>query len=277
MMYLKKHLLRAEIVKGAIISLFFLNSCVESTKPNKYVARVNDSYLTEAELYELADTGKASSSNIKEVIKNWVRNELLYQQAEDEGIVDTEDFEKIIEESRKRLAGALLLKKIVSDYSEDVKQAELEEFYNKNKNNFTLSTDHYLLNRAKFSDYLKAVQFRSSLISAGWSSAVKNFENDTSLTNKSDSTLYSEHEIHPVQILRVVQDLYPLEISIVISDEPGYYSVLEVLDKFEKGSIPPFSAIKQQVAKRLLAEKEKIAVEEYIEELYLKNEIEINY
>jgi hypothetical protein len=53
--------------------------------------------------------------------------------------------------------------------------------------------------------------------------------------------------------------------------------VLEVLDKFEKGSIPPFSAIKQQVAKRLLAEKEIIAVEDYIEELYLKNEIEINY
>jgi len=276
-MYLKKHLHRAEIVKGAIISLFFLNSCVESTKPDKYVARVNDSYLTEAELYELADTGKASSSNIKEVIKNWVRDELLYQQAEGEGIVDEEEYERIIEESRKRLAGALLLKKIASEIPEGVEQAELEEFYYKNKNHFTLSTDHYLLNRAVFSDYFKAVQFRSDLISTGWSSAVKNFENDTSLTKKSDSTLYSEQEIHPVQILRVVQGLYPLEISIVISDEPGYYSVLEVLDKFEKGSIPPFTAVKPEVKKRLLAEKEIIAVEDYINELYLKNEIEINY
>lgn len=277
MMFLKKHLLPAGIVKGVFFSLFFFSSCVEPTKPDKYVARVNDSYLTEEELYELADTGKASSSSIKEIIRNWVNSELLYQQAEDEGIVGERDYERIIENSRKQLAGALLLKKITSEIPVDFTQAELEEYYNQNKSSFILSTDHYLLNRVKFSDYFKAVQFRSDLISTGWNPAVNKYEGDSSLIRISGNELLSEHDIYPVQILRVVQGLYPLEISIVISDEPGYYSVVEVLDKFEKGRIPPFKAIRSVVEKRLIAEKQIIAAENFIDELYQKNEIEIKY
>jgi hypothetical protein len=276
-MYLKKHLPCVRIVEGIIFSLFFLNACVESSKPDKYIARVNDSYLTKEELSELTDTSISSEENTKEIVRNWVKKELLFQQAENEGIVDERAYKKIIEDSKKQLAGALLLKKIASEKVHNFLPKELEEYFNNNKSSFILSSNFYLLNRIKFNNYSKAVQFRSELISKGWDSALEDFQNDTSLTKTWSSALLNEYEIYPKQVLRVIKGLHPLEISIVISDEPGYYSVLEVLDRFNKGSIPPFNVIKPIVEKRFTAEIEKIAIEKYIDDLYLKNEIEINY
>jgi hypothetical protein len=276
-MFSKKLLPNVQIIEGIIIFLFLFNACSDSTAPDKYVARVNDSFLTEAELSELADTVAFSKEHIKQIISNWVHNELLYQQAENNGIIKGREYTKIVENSSKKLAGALLLKKVSSEYTINVVPEEFEKYFMENKSNFVLQSTHFLLNRIKFNDYIKAVQFRSEMISNGWETALMKFKNDTSLIKSWTNTLFSEFEIYPRQILRVLEGLYPLEISIVISDEPGYYAVIEVLNRFEKGSIPPYRAIKPLVEKRFTAELEKLAIESYIKELYAKSEIEINY
>jgi len=277
MMFLKKLLKRVPIIEGIIISLFFFNACVDSTAPDNYVARVNNSFLTEEELEELTDTGTYTKSQVKQIISNWVHNELLYQQAENKGIIDEKEYETIIENSKKRLAGALLLKNVSSENTINILPEELKKYFDKNKNSFALPSNHFLLNRIKFNDYIKAVQFRTEMISNGWDKSLIKFKSDTSLTKFWSSVLFSEYEIYPKKILRVIEGLYPLEISIVISDEPGYYAVIEVLNRFEKGSIPPFDVIKPLVEKRYTAELEKLAIESYIKDLYKKNEIEINY
>ena len=277
MMFLKKLLKRVPIIEGIIISLFFFNACVDSTAPDNYVARVNNSFLTEEELEELTDTGTYTKSQVKQIISNWVHNELLYQQAENKGIIDEKEYETIIENSKKRLAGALLLKNVSSENTINILPEELKKYFDKNKNSFALPSNHFLLNRIKFNDYIKAVQFRTEMISNGWDKSLIKFKSDTSLTKFWSSVLFSEYEIYPKKILRVIEGLYPLEISIVISDEPGYYAVIEVLNRFEKGSIPPFDVIKHLVEKRYTAELEKLAIESYIKDLYKKNEIEINY
>ena len=277
MMFLKKLLLHVLIIEGIVISLFYFYACADSSAPDKYVARVNNSFLTEEELSELVDTSASSKAHVKQIISSWVHNEMLYQQAEIDGIIKEREYEKTIENSKKRLAGALLLKKISSENTLDIVPEELQKYFSENKSSFTLPSNHFLLNRIKFNDYIKAVQFRSEIISGGWETALEKFKNDTSLIKYWTSTLFSEYEIYPKQILRVIEGLYPLEISIVISDEPGYYAVIEVLDRFEKGSIPPFNVIKPLVEKRYSAELEKLAIESYIEELYAKSEIEINY
>jgi hypothetical protein len=277
MMFLKKHLQHVRIIEGIVISLIFFNACVDSTTPDKYVARVNNSFLTEEELSELTDTSISSEAQVKQIISNWVHNELLYQQAENSGIINEKEYETVIENSKKLLAGALLLKKVSSENTISILPGELEKYYDKNKNSFALSSNHFLLNRIKFNDYIKAVQFRTEMISSGWEKALMKFKNDTSLIKFWSNDLFSEYKIYPRQILRVIEGLYPLEISIVISDEPGYYAVIEVLNRFEKGSIPPFDAIKPLIEKRFTAELEKLAIESYIDELYAKSEIEINY
>jgi hypothetical protein len=72
-----------------------------------------------------------------------------------------------------------------------------------------------------------------------------------------------------------MKDFYPEEISIVIPEKPGYYSVVQLLIKYGKESIPPFETVKSEVEKRFLAEKRQQMVEEYLKDLYTQYEIEI--
>ena len=88
--------------------------------------------------------------------------------------------------------------------------------------------------------------------------------------------LVSEQDIQPVRLLRILEGLYPLEISIVIPDERGYYSVVQLLAKYAAGSIPAFHAVKSEVERRYKAALTELAVENYINELYSLSEVEIN-
>ena len=95
------------------------------------------------------------------------------------------------------------------------------------------------------------------------------------MVNNTLSDLVEEGNIYPSQLSRIIKDFYPEEISIVISEKPGYYSVVQLMDKYGKESIPPFEIIKSEVEKRFIAEKKQILVEEFLKDLYSKNEIEI--
>ena len=88
--------------------------------------------------------------------------------------------------------------------------------------------------------------------------------------------LLPEQDIYPSKLLRILEGLYPLEISIVISDDRGYYTVVQLLDKYFAQTIPPFNAVKREVRKRYLSALAELNVEDYINDLFTKNEIEIN-
>ncbi len=77
-------------------------------------------------------------------------------------------------------------------------------------------------------------------------------------------------------MLRILEGLYPLEISIVIPDDRGYYTVVQLLDKYAAQSIPPFEAVKTEVESRYKSALTELALENYINDLYSLSEIEIN-
>lgn len=275
-MYLKKLSLREKIIEGILFSLLFFDSCTDRNEPGEYIARVNNSYLTKSDLSEIADTVSITAAERSELINIWIRKEVLYQEAVNEGIIDDEKFEKLIENSRKELAGALLLQKYSYGKEITFSEPELEKYYNTNRNSFTLPLNAFYLNRISFRNHESAVQFRTDAISKGWEKAAEDYVNDTSLAFSMNNLLVNDNSIYPTSVLRIVKGLYPPEISIVISDDAGYYTVIQVLNMFNKDSVPPFEVIKNEVEKRYLAERKKAAVEKYIEELYEKDEIEIN-
>jgi hypothetical protein len=274
-MYLKRHSLRERIIEGFLLSLLFLDSCTDKHAPGEYVARVNDSYLTREELSEIVDTTHAVISK-EEAISRWVQKEVLYQAAVNEGIIDDPKFKEIIENSRKELAGAFLLQRYSSGETFSYTPQELEQYYKANHSSFILSSDAYYLNRVSFKDHNNAIEFRTDAISNGWSKAINEYKNDPSLVFINNNILINKNDIYPARVSRVVNGLYPLEISIVISDDAGYYTVVQVLEIYTRGSVPPYNIVKNKVEKRYLAELKKAAVEKYLEELYSKIEIEIN-
>ncbi len=265
-------------IKEAIIVFIaaaVLSGCgKESTKKN-FVARVNDTYLSKEELASLIDTAYAGKFYKNEVVRNWINKELLYQEAQKKGILKDEEFNRLLNYAKLELAAALLVKRQYEEEKVNYEPNDLEDFYNKNKNEFARFYDSYFIDLIEFKDEDRAVQFRTTVLESDWEKALNVFKGDSSISKVRTGQLLYDYEIHPVTLLRIVQDLNPGEISIIINNGPDQYLVVQLIQKYGKDSVPPFDVIKQQVEERFLAQRKEEFVRNYLKELYSNNDIEV--
>ena len=252
-----------------------LISCGKESSQKNFVARVNDSYLTSKDLATLIDTGKANNFYKNEIIRNWINKEVLYQTAVKEGILKEDKFKSLIEDSKKELAASFLIKKLYEDEKVSYSLNDIENYYNQHSDEFLRFYDSYLINIIAFGDEDKAVQFRSLVLESDWENALNVFKGDSSIKKIRTNQLLYGYEIHPVTLLRIVNDLNPNEISIVIKDENGNFTVVQEVKQFKKGTLPPFEVIKPEIEARFIADKKENLIKNYIKELYSNNDIEV--
>ena len=275
MMNLIRHLSRLNKISYILIAASILTGCGKEHPKTEYVARVNDAYLTKKELASLIDTTMVNTLHKSEVIRNWVNREILFQKAKNEGILQQDDYKGLINNSGKELAGVLLLESYISSVTINFEQRDLINYFEENSNDFKIADMSYLLNIIHFSNEDRAVEFRSLVLDSDWQKAMNIFYGESAIISNENKVLLKEQDVSSIKVLRVVKRLHPLEISIVISETEGYYTVVQVLEKYLIGSLPSYNVIKQDVEKRYLAEKRKELLENYIKDLYSENEIEV--
>lgn len=266
---MKKHLKKNNLLLIIVAAAYFI-SCGKKSADGDFVARVNDVYLSGEEISLVENDAQK-----EEFIRNWINNELLYNEAVKYGILDSDDFKTALEKSQKELAKAFLLKLVLSKENFKIETKELEEYYNKNKNDFLLANDAYLINKLSFNSEDKAILFRSTAIESDWNKALNIFKNDSTIKEEAASVLKYETELHPAILLRVVKQLIPSEISIVLQKDSSLFSVVQLIQNFRSGEIPPFNEIKTIVELRFLALKREQHLNNLLNELYSKNDIEI--
>jgi hypothetical protein len=271
----EKHLNKKATNTILLAGLLVFSGCSEETKKTDYIARVNETYLTREEFASLADTSNLNSFQKDQLIKSWVYNEMLFQAANDKGITNREDYNNNLEKSSKELAGAMLIEEFAESEEINYTDDDLIEYFEKNKNYFRLGLNSYLINKVSFNNEDQAIKFRALALESGWEKSVNIFSSDSSLLRNKSAGLIEENNVYPLQLSRIIRDLYPEEISIVITEKPEYYSVVQKITNFDKESIPPFEIIKSQVAQRFMAEIKRKVIENYLKELYSENEIEI--
>jgi len=270
-----RHLSKPSKLLLLFLAATVLDGCSKEPEKTGYVARVNETYLTTEELNSLIDSSTVSTFYRNEIIRNWIDKEVLFQEAIKEGVPDEQQFNNLIAKSKKELAASLLLENYFRDKNINTVQAELVNYYNKHADEFTLTRNSYLLNIIHFRNEDRAAEFRALLLDSDWKRAQNVFFNDSTIISFQTRVFIPEQDIYSEKILRIVKRLHPLEISIVISEREGYYSVVQVLEKYPAGSIPVFDVIKNSVEKRLVALKRKEMIESYIKNLYSNYEIEV--
>lgn len=275
MMSSKRHLSLKSKIEFLIFAAIIISGCGEEQPESKYVARVNNVYLSEEELAQMVDTNSSGVLLKNEIIRNWINREILFQEAEKNGILEQSDYQRIMKNSGRELAGTFLMNKYVNGKTININQRDVLEFYKQQASEFKLTEDSYLLNIIHFSNQDRAVEFRSILLDSDWQKAMNLFNSNSTIISSKSKMLVNERDLYSQKVLRVVQRLLPPEISIVIAEQEGYYTVVQVLEKYPKGSLPPFEIVKQDVKKRYLEEKRKELLEAYLSDLYSNNEIEI--
>lgn len=273
---MKKHLkIQSKYFFLILFTAAGIIGCGKESHNKEYLARVNDSYFTRDDLNAVIDSGSGRNFYKNEIIRDWINKELLYQEAKGSGILDDKSFQNIKNQSIKELAITFLVNKIFNEEKLKIDPAEEKDYYEKNKENFRLFHNAFLINLVQFNDEDKTIEFRNKAFENGWENAEKSFENDTSIVSLIKSHLVYEYEIQPVGLVHIVRELLPGEISIVINDSTGNYYLLQLLEKYEKGSVPPYEIVSNLVNDRYIALKKDQFIANYIKELYSKNEIDV--
>jgi hypothetical protein len=271
---LNRHSWKKNNLLLVFIAAVFFTGCGKEPDKKDYVAKVNDSYLTRIELDRMTDTLYKNNFYRNELIRNWIDRELLFQQAVSEGIVEEEEFTRIIDESRKSLAAAMYLEKISEQYDFEYTDDDLEKFLDSNKDDFKLNHDTYFLNEAEFATEEDAFDFRTSVLQKDWLSTIESGKYNNFL-KKESNFLLSEDEIYPLSVRNILEELYPLEVSIAINTDSSTFTIVQVIEKYPIGTIPPFNLIKKKVEERFISNEKRKYLNEYIKRLYSGNEIEV--
>jgi len=253
-----------------VIALLF--GCAEKKPAAEYVAKVNDAYLYKKDFTYPPDTNSAYRN---EFIRKWVITELLSQEARKNNLAKSDEYLELSNKAEKEILKSLWLKKYLSEKEISFTTKELEAYYNSKPEAFKLLHDAVLINQVYFSEYDKAIQFRSVLLESDWNKTLKAFTNDSSLQASSNSALVYYYEIGAGNLLNIINELQPNEVSLVIPLRTNLFTVVQALQKLKKEEVPPFAAIKKEVEKTLREEKQKLLIEEHLKELYSQNDIDI--
>lgn len=258
-----------------LITLLIISSCDEEVKKSEEVVRINDAVLTEDDLQKELSNLSNYGKHREEFINEWIEQQILYQEAVEEGIINESRYNSIIERSKKKLASALLIEKIISENNYEPGIDELKKYYEEYIDDFRLDNNGYKVNVAYFNNFETAKKFRSVLIESDWNKALSAYRAESSLLESVTSEIFSEYQLQPMSIQKTVSVLQPGEISIVVEAEPMKFAVVQLLEKLNKGDIPQFETIVNQVKERYKIVKNRSLIKQYIDQLIEDHNIEI--
>jgi len=272
MMNLKK-LSKNSLLVPFLISLIFL-SCSKEEKNEKNIAKVNDAVLTEDMLNSMMNDSKNKAKLKDEIINQWIEDEVLFQEAEKEGITNEKEFQKILERSKKNLAISFLIKKYLDKNEIQIKDEELKKYYDENKNEFVLNDELYYLRIARFENYESAIEFRKKLIETNWNIANNYIKTKTDKYQTKEDLIYKK-DLQPIQVVRIVNTMEINEISSIIDISSNEFIIINLMNKYSENTILPFEAVKNLVKEKLTILKQKELIHNYLTELLSEHNLEI--
>jgi hypothetical protein len=255
--------------------LFSMLGCSKQEKQETYVAKVDNSVLTEEQLNSALADDENKSKFRAEFINDWIETEVLFKEAEREGLLKEERFNSLLERSKKHLAASLFIEKVLEASKVEVSDEEINSYFESNKNDFKLIDGAYRINTISFSNFDKAVSFRLALMESDWKKTLNAYRTEKSILGSETSKLIYSYQIQPASLQRILTNLQPGEISIVIETEPMKFAVVQLIEKFDKDSVPQLEIVNDEVRTRLLMIKKKELIRNYIDKLITDHNMEI--
>ena len=208
----------------------------------------------------------------EEFIRNWVETELLAQISVEMDLLSHENYYGILDRSKKELAANIALSSYLMNQRLITDEKSVQNYFNKNRDDYVLLEDAYVINQASFKNESSAIKFRNSVIKEGWDTAVNLVSVDSSLLDLKIQSTLKRSQFKSKLIARALDKLFNGEVTLVIKTELNDFAIVELIDKIPKNSIPKYKYIKQNVLSSYQYHKKKEIAREYIDSLMtLKN------
>ncbi len=264
--------LRINSVIVVVVLLFLLASCSKKEEGN-YVAKVGNSFLTEAMIEESLNSSDKNKFR-EEFIREWIERQLIYLDALKVGIANSDEYKNLIDDAKIDVANVLALKKMFLKRHIDVTNIVLEQFYVENISEFEIASPRLVYNLATFNSRDIAVKFRKKLISENWQNSVEFFEAKGINFSVKDNIIEYVYNILPEKFANQIFQCNT-KYSEVIQKSKNIFAVVQIIKKYYKNDVLEFDEIKEEIKEKYLSVKREELYNNYLKELYAEYGSEI--
>ncbi|HRH10431.1 MAG TPA: hypothetical protein PLU73_02905 [Bacteroidia bacterium] len=238
-----------------------------------------DESLSPDELNDLIiDTGdpKDSIGMRKKAIDEWAIESFFYQEALTKFKEEEIDIEKQVNDYRKSLINHLYSTKIIeANLDTNVSLAEIQEYYNENKDNFILKDNIVKVNyfkiplKAQPLEKMKRLLYsttqkdKDQLISLAAQYAENYFVNDS-------TWLYLDEVKKEVPKLREQDDIYIFAGRVIEISDDAFYYFLRIREVKNRNSVSPINFEKQNIKKVIINRRKTQLINQYKKQLLEK-------
>lgn len=239
-------------------------------KSGQVLAEVNGAVITTADYNKELETlppylkpMTETAEGKKELLDTMVVRELILQQAGKDGIDKSQAVADKLEELKKRVVVEAFLKKKVEEQAK-IGDAELQEFYNKNKDKFKtgdqVQASHILVKtEAEAQDVLKQLKAGGK-----FEELAKKHSIDAAAAKGGDLGWFGKGAMLP-EFEKAVFALKEGDISGIVKTKFGYH-IIKLTGKRPAG-IRPFDEVKEQLKAAILPEKQQEVFKKLKEDL----------
>lgn len=274
-------------MKSAVCCAVLLNVALILTQcrsisedPDSVVARVNQSTLTVGELEaELAAAAlpAATPQMKKDRVSDWIRTELLYQEAQrlnlDSDVKTVRDLERM---RREHLAN-VVLEHMSADSAIAVSDEEVEAYFAANREEFVYLEPELSVSVIVLPDVTTARQVRNQLArrSATFEELARTRSIHASSADGGDLGFLKRTDISDVSVQEIVFSLSAGQISRPVLSESGSF-IFRVVERREAGTLPPLDEVRGEIVNRVLRDKRRDLVRQYVDALRQAADVEIH-
>lgn len=270
-------------LKGLLLCLVLIIGCERKDKPDDYVARVNDEYLTIDMVYERLDESHGMNEAMaREYVNQWLTSEILYQEARRRGLDRDDRVLQSLRDVRRHLAiNALLEEEIYSGASPEITDEEVESYFEDHKDEFTADAPVVEISYVLFEQRNVATVFRNAVVrGTEWDAALDNILLDEnyaeSVIEIGERYYYRERDLYPVEIWRSARQLGAGGVSFPVSTSLGFY-VVRHHGTVQTGSPYPVEYVSNEIRERLVIEKRQERYEQFLLDLRRRYPIDITF
>ena len=268
---------RFKILIFIVLFIAVLVGCKQNNDlPADLIAQVNDSYLRKNNVKQRVPAGLPDDTKLsmkKMLIKQWVKDEIIYQSAVKEGIQWSDDELFLIENYKKSLLIQRFLdNKLNKNFR--ISQKEIEDNYNNNIKEFIRKEDEVHIIHLLIENRDNAI-FSEIKESDDLKEIIKKYYFDTRSTYESPNgdLGYVAVLSLPEYLQKKLKKLKTGAISKFVKSEYGYHFI-QLLDRQKKGSQIDIELVKDEIVRRLKWQKREQEYERLMDELKEKYQVQ---
>ena len=273
--------MRAPAFGFLLVFTAVLSGCSRQPQQDeKIIARVGTVRLTLEDARHSIDTSQGSFENqLPGYISLWVTNTLLFQEAQREGIDNTDRFRDQLEETRRQIAIQDLLQQNIYADTSGLDTPVLKAYFDQHANEFFVREDMVRLNSVCFNSREIAADF-ASIISQehSFADAVTRARNSNSMAPDMVAVVsnqyFSQRSLYPPELWKVASTLKAGEVSFPVKTGLGYF-VIQVISSIPQGKTAEFDLVRDEVKNRVIIEHRRHSYDEYLGTLRKRYDVEI--